>query len=140
MSRPLPPTAAAEPRALPPPAALSTAVSSDGRWVAYVDGALPGRRSLLSLPESCGGEGKWQISNGGGSLPRWSRSGKEIFYLAGENMMAVPVRTEPRFEPGVAVKLFSKPDLQYFDVEPDGEHFVLVESPNRRPGRPSAWS
>ena len=62
-------------------------------------------------------------------LPRWSRSGKEIFYLSGENLMAVPVQTQPRFEPGVAVKLFSKPDLQYFDVEPDGEHFVLLESP-----------
>jgi len=41
----------------------------------------------------------------------------------------VSVRTQPRFEPGVAIKLFSKPDLQYFDVEPDGEHFVLIESP-----------
>jgi len=44
--------------------------------------------------------------------------------------MAVPVRPQSSFEPGVPVKLFSKPDLQYFDVEPDGEHFVLVESPD----------
>ena len=35
--------------------------------------------------------------------------------------MAVPVQTQPRFGPGVAVKLFSKPDLQYYDVEADGE-------------------
>jgi hypothetical protein len=41
-------------------------------------------------------------------------------------------RTTPRAsrsKADVAVKLFSKPDLQYFDVAPDGEHFVLIESP-----------
>jgi Tol biopolymer transport system component len=101
--------------------------SPDGRWIAYVD--LGTARPEVFVVPASGGEGKWQISNDGGLSPHWSRSGKEIFYLNGENLMAVPVQTQPRFEPGVAVKLFSKPDLQYFDVEPDGEHFVLLESP-----------
>ena len=47
--------------------------------------------------------------------------------------MAVPIRTEPRFEPGVPQVLFSKPELQHFDVERDGEHFVLVEVPEAMP-------
>ena len=129
----LPPTKGAEPRALSGAGRpVDGQFSPDGRWIAYVD-AASSRPEIFVVP-AAGGEGKWQISNGGGLLPRWSRSGKEIFYLDGENMMAVPVRTEPRFEPGVAVKLFSKPDLQYFDVEPDGEHFVLVESPEPTTG------
>jgi serine/threonine-protein kinase len=129
----LPPAAAAEPRAL---AAAGRPIdgrfSPDGRWIAYVDGALA-RPEIFVVP-AAGGEGKWQITNDGGSQPRWSRSGKEIFYLKGENLMAVPVQTQPRFEPGVAVKLFSKPDLQYYDVEADGEHFVLAESPDPTTG------
>jgi hypothetical protein len=87
---------------------------------------------VFVIPSS-GGEGKWQISNEGGAWPRWSASGKEIFYLAGENLMAVPVRTEPRFEPGAPRVLFSKPDPPYFGVDPDGEHFMLeVPEPTTR--------
>ncbi len=101
--------------------------SPDGRWIAFVNDSS-GQPEVFVIPAS-GGEGKWQISNDGGAAPRWSRSGKELFYLEGEKLMAVPVRAEPRFEPGVPRLLFSKPDLQYFDVDPDGEHFVLVETP-----------
>ena len=124
----LPPTQGAEPRALGGAGRpVDGQFSPDGRWIAYVEAASS--RSEIFVVPAAGGEGKWQISNGGGLEPRWSRSGKEIFYLDGENLMAVPVQTQPRFVPGVAVKLFSKPDLQYFDVEPDGQHFVLIESP-----------
>jgi hypothetical protein len=39
-------------------------------------------------------EGKWQISKGGGSRPRWNRNGKELFYLATDGkIMAVEVKT-----------------------------------------------
>ena len=92
--------------------------------------SLPsGRRSSSSRPR--GGEGKWQISNGGGLAASLEPcSGKEIFLSstgkcdggagAGRSLDSSPVfRQAP----------FSKPDLQYFDVEPDGEHFVLIESP-----------
>jgi Tol biopolymer transport system component len=124
----LPPVAGEKPRDLGVPGRPTDGrFSPDGRWIVYMD-AGSARPEIFVIPAS-GGEGKWQISNEGGSAPRWSRSGKEIFYLSGENLMAVPVETQPRFEPGVAAKLFSKPDLQYFDVEPDGEHFVLLESP-----------
>jgi hypothetical protein len=32
-----------------------------------------------------GSSGKWQVSRGGGSYPRWRRDGKEIFYIAPDN-------------------------------------------------------
>ena len=53
--------------------------------------AAVGQPEVFVIP-SDGGEGKWQISVDGGATPRWSRSGKELFYLAGENLMGVPVR------------------------------------------------
>ena len=80
--------------------------SPDGRWVAFADYST-GQPEVFVVPAS-GGEGKWQISSEGGTQPRWNRSGKEIFYLSGETLMAVPIRTEPRFEPGVPQALFSE--------------------------------
>jgi len=122
-----------------PPRVISTSeermagarFSPDGRWVAFADHST-GQPEVFVVPAS-GGEGKWQISSEGGMKPRWNRSGNEIFYLSGENLMAVPIRTDPRFEPGVPHVLFSKPDLQHFDVDRDGEHFVLVEVPEAMP-------
>jgi len=125
----LPPTAGAALRTVVGAARpLDGRFSPDGRWIAYSDQG-PVRPEIFVV-SAAGGEGKWQISTDGGLQPRWNRSGKEIFYLDGENLMAVPVATQAGFQPGVPVKLFSKPDLQYFDVEADGQHFVLLESPD----------
>jgi serine/threonine-protein kinase len=110
---------------------IQASFSPDGRWVAYGGGTL-GQPEVFVVP-AAGGEGKWQISNSGGAMPRWNRSGKEIFYLKGEKLMTVPVKTGSTFEPGVPQELFSKPDLTYFDVFPDGEHFLLVEAPEAAP-------
>jgi phytoene dehydrogenase-like protein len=32
--------------------------------------------------------GKWQVSNSGGTFPRWSRSGHELLYKSGDQIMA----------------------------------------------------
>ena len=48
------------------------------------------------------GGGKWQISNGGGLLPRWRGDGKELFYRnAAFEFYAVTVTLEPRFTAGI---------------------------------------
>ena len=37
--------------------------------------------------------GQWTVSVNGGDKPRWSRDGKELFYIATDGkMMAVPIR------------------------------------------------
>lgn len=42
-----------------------------------------------------------------GDKPRWSRDGKELFYIAADGkMMAVPIKDGPTFEPGVPIPLF----------------------------------
>jgi hypothetical protein len=39
-------------------------------------------------PPSSGPGGKWQISNTGGTEPRWSQTGHELLYRSGDQIMA----------------------------------------------------
>jgi hypothetical protein len=36
---------------------------------------------------------KWQVSNEGGSRPSWSAAGKQLYYLAGDRVVAAAVHT-----------------------------------------------
>jgi hypothetical protein len=79
--------------------------SPDARWVAYTSDES-GRYEVYvrSFPKS---EGKWQISTNGGTEPRWARNGHELFYRdLNRNLMAVPVKTGPKFEAGLPKALF----------------------------------
>ena len=69
-------------------------------------------------------------SSGGGVAPRWSRSGREIFFRYDDAFMTVPVETQPTFQAGTPRVLFR--DANYmgqrdFDVAPDGEHFLMIK-------------
>jgi len=73
--------------------------------------------------------GKWQISKGGGSNPRWSHDGKEVYFTAGgANIMAVKVATTPAVQLSDPVKLFTGYDGGSYDVAPDGRFLVAVTS------------
>jgi hypothetical protein len=80
--------------------------SPDARWVAYTSNES-GRDEVYvrAFPEA---GGKWQVSTTGGSQPRWSPDGKEIFYLGSEgSLMAVPAAaTGDSMTIGAASKLF----------------------------------
>ena len=105
--------------------------SPDGKWVAYSSDES-GRREVYVrgfAPDRVPavGPGKWVISTAGGDKPRWSPDGKELFYLAPEGkMMAVPVKTTPAFEPGIAVPLFEARTAGYvpYDVSADGRFLI----------------
>ncbi len=45
-------------------------------------------------------------------LPRWSQSGRELFYQNGDKMMAVDVETKPAFRAGRPRLLFDAPFLR----------------------------
>jgi Tol biopolymer transport system component/predicted Ser/Thr protein kinase len=66
-------------------------VSPDGRWIAYVSDEN-GRREVYvtSFPDATG---KWQVSTTGGENPRWRSDGKEMFFTAGDRLVAVDVQT-----------------------------------------------
>jgi serine/threonine protein kinase len=102
-------------------------LSPDGRWIAYAS-------NQSSIPEVYvtafrGGQGKWQVSPGGGNQPQWSANGKELYYLDPTfNLYAVPVKqTEAGLQFGAAQTLvsnWSSPQV-FYDLTPDGKKILL---------------
>jgi len=107
-------------------------ISPDGKWVAYAsDESGNWEIYVTTFPAAAG---KWQISRGGGSEPRWRGDGKEIFYLGPTGMLtAVPVSTEGTFSTGAPTPLFqfhgrapiSSTDVFSYDVTKDGKRFLV---------------
>jgi hypothetical protein len=99
--------------------------SPDGRWVAYRSNES-GRDEVYVRPFP-GLGAKWQISTEGGEGPRWSRSGRELFYRQDDKMMIVDVENLPTFRPGRPRTLFEGRFLNSYDVAPDGTRFLMIK-------------
>jgi Tol biopolymer transport system component len=103
--------------------------SPDLRWMAY-DSDESGKTEVYvrTFPSS---DGKSRISTGGGSDPKWSHDGKELFYIAPDwKLMAVSVKEGGRFEVGTPRALFqthlAKPYLcGEYAVARDGQRFLM---------------
>jgi eukaryotic-like serine/threonine-protein kinase len=80
--------------------------SPDGRWVAYQSDES-GSFEIYVQPFPAAGA-KWQISTGGGTMPRWRTDGKELFFIAPDaKLMAAAVTTSgTTFEAASPVALF----------------------------------
>ena len=122
-----------------PAAELHGEISPDGRWFAFTSDET-GRNEVHVRPFPNINARQWVVSRGGESA-RWSRDGRELFYMNGASLMSVPVDISARsFVAGTPVTLFTGPfdttqDNNY-DVFPDGQHFVMVEAdPDARPTR-----
>ena len=108
------------------------AISPDGKWTAYAsDESGNWEIYVTTFP---GAEGKWQVSRGGGTQPRWRADGKEIFYEGPTGILtAVPVNTQSGFATGTPVPLFqihgrfqiSSTDTFTYDVAKDGQRFLI---------------
>jgi WD40 repeat protein len=117
--------------------------SPDGKWVAYASNES-GRWEIYvtSYPDA---KGKWQVSNQGGTQPRWRGDGKELFFLAPDAMvMAVPVSGGATFSFGAPVALFqaspremvATSEMIAYDVTNDGQRFLIntdVKTGNAQP-------
>ena len=112
-------------------------LSADGKWMAYQSNES-GRREIY-VTAFPGGGAKWQVSNNGGTSPKWRRDGQELFFLdAADTVNAVDVNTSagaPRL--GAPHGLFQAVGIQRdfgpFDVTGDGKKF-LVNSGNLKEG------
>jgi eukaryotic-like serine/threonine-protein kinase len=102
--------------------------SPDGRVVAF-DSDASGQPEVYvaPFPEVAP---HTRVSQGGGDLPRWSRGGRELFYLSGDgHLVAVPVRTIPGPEIGRPVRLFAaggSAGWSDFEVSSDGRFLAVV--------------
>jgi serine/threonine-protein kinase len=111
-------------------------ISPDGRYLAYVS-TESGRNQIYvrSFPEV--DRGKWQVSTSGGSSPRWSTDGRELFYLSADNsVMAIEVITKPSFSLGVPRILFksiyagqTNVSGNPWDISPDGKRLLMMKEP-----------
>ncbi len=103
--------------------------SPDGRWVSYQSNES-GKIQVYVVPFT-GSAGKWQISTEGGQWARWSRDGKQIFYLTLDyKLVAVDVSARgDEFVAGIPRILFQanprRTPAWQFDVSPDGKRFLI---------------
>ena len=107
-------------------------LSPDGKWVDYAsDESGTWQIYVTTFP---GAVGKFQVSRGGGTEPRWNRNGIEIFYLSLSGVLtSVPVDTKDTFSTGAPQPLFqirgraaiSATDHFSYDVAGDGKRFLV---------------
>ena len=113
------------------------AMSPNGRWIAYVSNES-GRTEVYVRPFPDVDQGRWQISTAGGVEPRWSRNGRELFFLTGganlpwEVWSAAILDTEGLSVGRPALRAsISNLSSNGYDVAPDGRflfHLPLAES------------
>lgn len=111
--------------------------SPDGRWMAYQSNET-GRYEIYIRPFPSAG-GPIPVSTAGGVYPRWSRDGKELYFIApNAAMMAVPIRaTAATLDAGVPAPLFQTRRLgggsnvigrsHQYDVAADGRFLINVD-------------
>src|SRR5262249_25747365 len=107
-------------------------LSPDGRWIVYVSDDS-GRFEVYVRPLG-GPDRRWPVSTPGGRFPVWRRDGKELFYRAGNKMMAVAVTIRSDEVILSAPRLlfdrqypFEASTIPNYDVSLDGTKFLMVK-------------
>jgi protein kinase-like protein/WD40 repeat protein len=99
--------------------------SPDGKWIVYlssVQGKVPPEIYVEPFPRN--GQ-RFHVASSWMAL--WSRGGRELIYESKHQVMAVDVKTAPRFTVGVPHVLFRNPYDSTIDVSRDGERFFTVK-------------
>jgi eukaryotic-like serine/threonine-protein kinase len=106
-------------------------LSPDGHWILYQSNESGQPEIYVRRYPAM--DRQWQVSEGGGVQPRWSGTGREIYYRGGQHMMAVaidPSRAEPAF--GKPAALFVDEydfgqtlSIPNYDVTRDGRFIML---------------
>ncbi len=108
---------------------LTSASGSASGWVAYTSDES-GRREVYvqSYP---GGKNRKAVSSGGGSQPRWSPDGKELFYVTGDFVVSVAFHPDGSFR--APRRLFDRSkflvsDYRFQSYQPsaDGKRFLMI--------------
>ena len=121
----------------------SPSFSLDGRWLAHVSDESG--HAEIYVRRYPGPGGSQLISSDGGTQPRWSSDGRELFYRNGDLFMRVPVESTDRDFPfGTPEVLFegrfasgtAKGGGINYDVEPGAERFLMLQlSPDAEPSK-----
>jgi Tol biopolymer transport system component len=118
-------------------------LSPDGLWVAYQSNES-GRNEIYVQSFPLTGA-KFQISTGGGIIPRWRSDGKEMFFYGIDgSVMAVDVRLGETLQHGVPKPLFKTSfnglvaggGIQHYAVSKDGQRFLVNVPDSQALGSP----
>ncbi len=112
-------------------APVSPTFSPDGRWLAYSN--VKNGASEVYVRAFRDNARQVQVSIGGGSLPFWSRNGRELFYRGEDQQIMVVNYTiqGDSFSPQRARQWYGKPIANIggagnLDLAPDGRFIVLM--------------
>lgn len=111
-------------------AAIQPALSPDAKWLAYVS-EESGQAEVYVVPFPHG-TGKYVASSGGGTWPRWSHDGKELFYWQGHALMTAQTHaTNGGLTIGADERLLEADPAPgglgpMYDVSADGTRVVIV--------------
>ncbi len=112
-------------------------VSPDGRWLSYASNQT-GSGQVYVRPFPAEGR-EIAVSVDGGRGLRWAAESGELFYRNGDRMMVADVQTRDELvitEPRVLFEAtYNADDTYAYDVSPDGQQFVMIETDPRGDGR-----
>jgi serine/threonine-protein kinase len=107
-------------------------LSPDGKWLAYQSDETGMNEIVVQPFDGTGGTKKiYTISIGGGGLPRWSRDGRELYYITqpGKVFAAGVHPAGATFAFDAPRELFhTRPtpkSWNLYDVSPDGQRFLI---------------
>ena len=109
--------------------------SPDGRYLAYQSD--DNGRQEIYLTTFPAGDMRRKISVSGGVHPKWNGRGDELYFVTGDSLMVVNVRTRPVLRLGLPRMLFTGEQVggpltrtnlfqPVYDVATDGRRFVVV--------------
>jgi serine/threonine protein kinase/Tol biopolymer transport system component len=123
----------------PPPARIiQYRLSPDGKWLAY--SSTESGREEVYVTHFPSGEGKWQVSQNGGTFPVWRGDSKEVWYIGLDSLMlhaaSVSVKggefglesVKPLFQ-----ITYTTPVGTPYDLSPDGQRAILCTFPESSP-------
>jgi dipeptidyl aminopeptidase/acylaminoacyl peptidase len=109
-------------------------VSPDGNWMAYVSNESGGYEVYVTqFPRPVR---SWRISTNGGEQPNWRGDGKELYFVAGNKLMAVSVTLGTAVQVGTPQPLFEIEGTQYAPSK-DGQRFLVPVVTEKAPAPPS---
>ena len=115
-----------------------SAISPDGRWLAYQSDE--GSRAEIFVRDLTGAGGRWPVSTTGGEEPHWSADGTEIFYRNDTQFWSAKVTTRPEFRANPPAMLFdgvynlrSDTGMTY-DIDRKTGRFAMLRPSGQTPG------
>jgi serine/threonine protein kinase len=116
---------------------VQSRLSPDGKWLAY--SSTESGREEVYVTHFPSGQGRWQVSQNGGTFPNWSGDSKEIWFFGNDSylQMAAVNTKSGEFEMDPVRTLFQvsyiSPVGEPYDVSPDGKRMIFSTYPENIP-------